>query len=321
MSVLARRTAPGKALFEKAVIVRRQTELEALVDRFNTVPQARFYLEHAGQDFAPIEAAHRRYHAVLDTVRGAVPRGLKQQVIERGLLPQFSFGEAELVVTVGPNGLVVNTAKYLSGQPIVAVNPDPAYEAGVLARLDARTAARALTAVTAGEARIQEVSMAEARLDDGQRLRAVNDLFIGPRSHVSARYRLQLGQQVEEQSSSGIIVSTGAGSTGWLQSIYAGAAGVVQALGGQVVPPPDGGRIPWDADYLVYAVREPWPSRHSQTGMVFGFITPAAPLVIDSYMPGHGTVFSDGIEADYLAFNTGARLTVSLAQARMRLVA
>jgi len=38
---------------EKVVIVTRKTMLEELTVRFNTPGQARFYLEHAGQDFSP----------------------------------------------------------------------------------------------------------------------------------------------------------------------------------------------------------------------------------------------------------------------------
>ena len=102
-----------KAIYEKVVIVTRKTELEELTARFNSVPQARFYLEHAGQDFSVIAEAHQKYHDVLDGIRESIPNRLKNQVIERGFLPQFKFGEGDLVVTIGPDGLVVNTAKYL----------------------------------------------------------------------------------------------------------------------------------------------------------------------------------------------------------------
>jgi NAD kinase len=320
MSRLESGGGPGRARREQVVIVTRKTELETLVERFNTVPQARFYLEHAGQDFESIERAHRDYHSVLEAVRAVVPAGLKSQVIERGVLPQFSFSDSDLVVTVGPNGLVVNTAKYLDQQPVIAVNPDPAFEEGILARHEPARAARAIAAAVSGEASVQGVTMAQADLEDGQRLLAVNDLFVGPRSHVSARYRLEQGERAEEQSSSGIIISTGAGSTGWLQSIYVGAAGVVRALGGRVAAPPDDGRIPWDADQLVYAVREPWPSRHSGTDMVFGVVTRERPLVISSRMPDHGTIFGDGMQSDYLAFNSGSSAVVSIAERRLWLV-
>lgn len=307
--------------FENVVIVRRRTELEELVRRFNTVAQARFYLEHAGQDFAPIEARHAHYQQVLEGIRASIPRGLKQQVIEREQLAQFSFYPADLVVTVGPDGLVVNTAKYLVGQPIVAVNPDPASIDGVLLPVTVQRFRPVLRDTLDGSAAIRSVTMAEARLSDGQSLLAFNDLFIGPRSHVSARYRIQHGQQIEEHSSSGIIVSTGAGSTGWLQSIYAGAAGVIEALGGQVTPPPAHGRIPWDADYLAFAVREPFPSKVTGTRIVFGTITRDLPLRLDSRMAEHGVIFSDGIEQDHLQFNAGAAATITLAERKAQLVA
>ena len=104
--------------------------------------------------------------------------------------------------------------------------------------------------------------MAKAALNDGQHLYAVNDLFIGPRSHTSARYRIQINDRSEQHSSSGIIVSTGLGSTGWLRSILAGSAGITAAVTGRPVAlaPP---AMPWDADYLCFSVREPWPSNIS----------------------------------------------------------
>ena len=63
------------------------------------------------------------------------------------------------------------------------------------------------------------VSMAETKLNDGQRLLAFNDFFIGTSSHVSARYTISFGDISEFHSSSGIVVSTPAGSTGWLSSM------------------------------------------------------------------------------------------------------
>ena len=307
----AARASARKSLFERVVVVTRATELEQLVARFNTALQARFYLEHAGQDFDPIERAHAQYHAVLDRVRRAVPRGLKFQAIGREFLPQYSFDAADLVVTVGPDGLVVNTAKYLAGQPILPVNPDPATIEGVLVPFEPEDPDWVIGMAIAGDVAVREVSMAEARLQDGQRLLAFNDLFIGARSHVSARYRLEQDGRAEEHSSSGIIVSTGAGSTGWMRSVHAGAVGVASAMGRPVAPPPNGGRLPWDADHLLFAVREPWPSKATEAGMVYGEVPGDRPLTVESHMADNGVIFSDGMEADYLPFNTGATATIA----------
>lgn len=167
---------------------------------------------------------------------------------------------------------------------------------------------------------MKSVTMARATLNTGEILYAVNDLFIGPRSHTSARYTISLGKGKEVQSSSGVIVSTGVGSTGWFKSLLAGAAGIVQNLGTeaagqgartQIVPKSE---FPWDADYLCFTVREPFPSKTTQAGLVFGRVTARMPLVLESLMPEHGVIFSDGIEADFLEFKSGTKATITIAE-------
>jgi len=313
-------SAAVRTQYEKIVIVTRPSPLDELVARFNTVGQAKFYLEHAGQEFAPIERRHRRNRSVLDEVRKLVPTGMQHQVIDRSFLPQFSFGEADLVVTVGPDGLVVNTAKYLNGQAILAINPDPEQIEGVLLPFNIGNAPRALAAVMDGEARVQRITMAEAALNDGQRLLAFNDLFVGVRSHVSARYRITHGDRSEDHSSSGILIATGAGSTGWLRSVYAGAARVAQAISKGAKPSPASGRFAWDAEQLVYVVREPWPSKTTGASIVYGTITRDKPLVVASQMADNGVIFSDGIEADFLAFTAGLTATINISNKTASLV-
>jgi len=63
--------------------------------------------------------------------------------------------------------------------------------------------------------------------------------------------------------------------------------------------------FPWDALYLYFSVREPFPSKVTGTEVVFGKVDQKAPLHIVSEMPDYGVIFSDGIETDYLEFNSG----------------
>ena len=65
-------------------------------------------------------------------MKRAVPSVIKSQVIHRDIVPQFTFGQDDLVIAIGQDGLVSNTAKYLSSQPILGVNPDPGRFNGVL---------------------------------------------------------------------------------------------------------------------------------------------------------------------------------------------
>ena len=309
-------------MIERIVIVTRRTLLEELTARFNSTAQARFYIEHQGGRFDEYEAAHTRYRAALAAVQAALARRVGSHGIARGLLPNYVFGESDLVVTVGADGLVVNTAKYTTTQAILAINPDPARVDGILIPFSVAEASAALAQAVAGRAPERAVTLAQAALNDGQVLYAFNDLFIGPRTHTSARYRLEHAGRAEDQSSSGLIVSTGAGSTGWLQSVVNGAVGVAAGVTGQTITPPapESYRLPWEADELYFTVREPFRSRTSQATLVFGKLTPQQPLVLHSYMPEGGVIFSDGLEQDYLSFNAGAVATVGIAARKARLI-
>jgi hypothetical protein len=111
---------------DRIVVVTRKTDLEELLERFVTREQARFYLEHAGVPFEPYEAEQRAHGEALARLRAAIPGGVRSQFVERSFLPTFTSGERDRVVTLGPDGMVVNVAKYLRGaQPILAFNPDP----------------------------------------------------------------------------------------------------------------------------------------------------------------------------------------------------
>lgn len=308
---------------DKIVVVTRKTGLEELLERFVTREQARFYLEHSGVPFEPYEEEQRVHDEALARLKAALPGG-RSQFLERSFLPTFAFGERDLVVTLGPDGMVVNVAKYLSGaQPILAFNPNPSTVDGILIPFQVGEAGAVIRAVLHGDYRVREVTMARATLGDGQRLLAFNDLFIGRRTHVSARYHLTHGRRSEDQSSSGIIVSTGAGSTGWLSSVLNGAAGVVEPFSGAkaVAPVREGYRFAWDAPRLCFSVREPFVSKASAAGIVWGNVRAGEKLEVVSQMPRDGVIFSDGVEADYLAFDSGAVASISVADRKAKLVA
>ena len=221
------------------------------------------------------------------------------------------------MVTLGQDGLVANTAKYVGKQPVVAVNPDPERFDGILLPFLPGQTGRALEEVISGKCRIRSVTLAEACLNDGQRLLAFNDLFLGAQTHVSARYRIRWAKAEEPQSSSGVLVSTGAGSTGWVSSVFNMASGVAALAGGHTVKPM---RLDWEDRRLLFVVREPFISRHSKAGIVAGIVEHQQTLELDSLMPSGGVIFSDGVEADFLQFNSGSSVIVRAAAETAQLV-
>jgi NAD kinase len=197
----------------KIVLVTRPTRLAELVIRFNTVSQARFYVEHQGADFSDYLREDEAYHRALTGAEEVLGQLGRVQTVDRGFLPNFVFAPDDTVVTLGQDGLVANTLKYLDGQPVVGVNPDPERWDGRLLPFKVRDLAKLMPEVILRKRSMRSVTMAKAELNNGQTLYAVNDLFIGPKTHCSARYLIRSGKEHEAHSSSGVIVSTGVGAT------------------------------------------------------------------------------------------------------------
>lgn len=304
----------------KILLIVRETRLDGLIARFNTLQQAQFYVEHLGADFADYVEEQQQYRAAISKVETSLHAFGRVHRIDRNYLDSYIFGPEDLVVVLGQDGLVANTLKYLDGQHVLGVNPDTRRWDGVLLPFRPDDITRIMREEIAGRRPVKRVTMAKASLNTGATLYAVNDLFVGPRSHVSARYTLKAGDRIERQSSSGIIVSTGLGSTGWLKSLYAGWTGAAASFA--VEPPQEAlsAAFPWDADFLNYFVREPFPSRTTGASLVAGRIFAAAPMTVVSEMAENGIIFSDGIEADFLEFNAGTRATIGIAERQGLLV-
>ena len=292
----------------KVVLVTRRTRMQELIAQYNTEGQAAFVIESRGQDFQDYREENINYFKAVAEVEAELQSSARVQKLEREFLPNFIFGPEDIVVVVGQDGLVANTLKYLNGQPVIAVNPDPKRFDGVLLPFEVTDISAIFPDVSRQTYQSKQITMAKATLNDGQELIAVNDLFIGPRYQISARYALTVDGRTEEQSSSGIIVSTGLGSTGWLKSVIAGAMGVA----GQ--PTTIREPLPWDADYLTFAVREPFPSQTTGTELVFGEVRRQSEMRIASFMAGNGVIFSDGMVDDFVEFNSGVEVTLGIAE-------
>lgn len=293
----------------RVVVITRPTPLEQLIARYGTYAQAKFVLASSGEGIDWYESTHERLEHGLGIALQGIPQDRPYTRVERADLDRFLFAPDDLVLIVGQDGLVANVAKYLSGQLTIGVNPDPARYDGVLCR-HAPEQVEALTSepIEGDERwRVEARVLAEALCDDGQRLLALNEVFIGHLSHQSARYRLRTGEHEERHSSSGVIVSTGSGASGWTRSI-------VQQRGLDLaLPAVDEARLAW-------FVREPWPSVSTGASLDVGMVDDATALCITSEMSEGGVIFADGIETDRIDFVSGRRVQLRIAERRLNLV-
>jgi len=301
---------------EYAIIVKNKTRLETLIERFNTKAQAKFYIERLGGNFDDYVLEHETFHQSLQNLQAQLSKLLKNKLVERSFVSNYIFTEKNLIIVIGQDGLVANTAKYSKGIPMVAVNPDKERYDGVLLPFDISNFMYGVEKVLDNSFQQRTIRFAEARLNDGQRLLAFNDLFIGASSHVSARYKISFNNKTEEQSSSGLIISTQAGSTGWLSSIFNMAYGVAGMFDKNLKLK----RPKLKDNDLLFAVREPFQSVRTQIGITTGILKGQNNLTIESLMPSNGVIFSDGIESDFLKFNSGTIAKIGLANETATLV-
>jgi hypothetical protein len=293
-------------LAPRVVLVHRRTELDEALRRHGTHGQAAFFLTSRGRSIDELEQRHTLAQSALTTVAAAIPVDWRQGRVERDDLSRFLFEPDDVVVVVGQDGLVANVAKYLDGQPVIGINPDPDRNPGVLVPHPPADAAVLLRAAVSPSAPVELRAMVEASTDDGQLLVAVNEIYVGHASHQTARYLLGLPDgRCERQASSGLIVATGTGATGWCRSVWEQRHSQVR------LPTPAEPRLAW-------FVREAWPSRVTGTTLVEGELSEASlTLSVES---DRLVAFGDGIETDALLLAWGQRISVRLAGRRLRLL-
>ncbi|MEL7152413.1 MAG: hypothetical protein AAFN51_01170 [Pseudomonadota bacterium] len=294
------------SLSPRVVIVHRASEYQTLVEAHGTRGQAAFFLESRGQRIDDVEAVHMALAQCIARTKQAVPQDWSLAQVERGDLDRFLFTDNDIILAVGQDGLVANLAKYTSGQPVVGVSPGGAGSEGILTRLTPDAVGPVLAGIEAGRQAFEARTMVEAHLGNGERLIALNELFIGHRSHQSARYILQDGSQQEFQSSSGVIVATGTGATGWAKSI------MTATHQSHSVAPTDRAAM--------YFSREPWPSRVSSAELSTGLIHHPDAISMTSRINAGGVIFADGIEQDFLRFDWGQQVRVSVSDRTLNLV-
>ena len=296
----------SSSLGPRLVLVTRETEYDSLMVRHATRGQADVFLRRRGQSMEGLDLQRTRLGAILAEIRAGLPKGWRLANVRRAELDRFLFAPEDVVVAVGQDGLVANLAKYLKGQPVIGVNADPERNAGILVPHAPGDVAALLPAAAAGQVAVELRTMIRAELDDGQALLALNEVFVGHASHQSARYVIHFGDKEELQSSSGLIVASGTGSTGWALSISRATGVAINVAPGEKAG--------------LFLVREPWPSRATQAGIISGRLGATDRLVIASRMNEGGIVFADGIEHDRLDFGWGRTLTLRVADEQLRFV-
>lgn len=301
---------------DRIVLVIKPTRFEELIRRHMTESAAQFALESREQSIAPYQQEDEAYQAAISEIRSQVSNDIQLTTVSREDLPNFLFREKDLIVVCGPDGLFVNVAKYAGDQLIVGINPDPRTITGNLMVFAPKDVGSILGKLGKGLLKVEELPFVKASIDDDRVVWGINDIFIGRRDQVSARYEITFDGRRERQSSSGIIVSTGVGCEGWLKSVTAMVEGIV----GRSVPHELRNLPRYESNELVFVVREPFPSPNTGISIVIGRVTPESPFTAVSEMPDGGYIFSDGIVEKAVSWKAGSKVTISVGDRHVKRV-
>ena len=251
-------------------------------------------------DVRRLRQAHETHQAALAEVeRTLQARGLRYRLIYRAL--RHDYRPYDLVISVGGDGTFLEAARGVTRQLLLGVNSDPARSAGSFCRASRRTFAQAITQLMNGGAATRRLHRIRLALNGRPLgLSVLNDLLVAHQNPAAmSRYEIRIHGVKEEQRSSGLWISTAAGSTA-----------AIKSAGGRV--------LPRESRKLQYMPRELYWGPGTMYRLTGGLVQPGRAIVLRSLMR-EGMVYVDGEHLKF-PFRYGDRLQISSTRDPLRVV-
>src|SRR3989338_1378233 len=187
-------------------------------------------------------------------------------VSKREGLNKKAFQNKELVIAVGGDGTFLRASHFIfDNTPILGVNSDPKRKEGFFMAATRKDFDGKFSKIANNKFKIKKLNRLEAYLNNKKIPElALNEFYISSKKEYhTARYYLTIKGKRERQKSSGIIISTAAGSYAWMKS-----------AGGK--------QLPLNSDKFEYMVREPYCGRISaKCGLVNGILDKDEKIIVE----------------------------------------
>lgn len=127
--------------------------------------------------------------------------------------------DVDLVVAIGGDGTALSASHYLTDKPILAVNSSPETSEGFLTTIHHDKIFDKLEEL---KDKFETEKLERIKISVNGKaipLLALNEVFIAnEKAFLISKYRIKFDSSEESQKSSGLIFSTGTGSTAWFKS-------------------------------------------------------------------------------------------------------
>jgi NAD+ kinase len=215
----------------------------------------------------------------------------------REKLTRGYFEGKDLIVVVGGDGTFLMASHFVfDGTPMLGVNSDPSCKEGFFMVSSKNDFEKKLMKMLRGDCRFRKLHRLEAFI--GRRKipeLALNEFYVASeKPYHTARYYLTVRGKRERQKSSGVLVSTAAGSYAWVKS-----------AGGKILP-----RYSDDFEYII---REPYCGRTAAKCKLFNHILKRDEKVVIEFEVGNGVIIADSTAKEH-KFKSGERVTIKLAK-------
>jgi len=187
----------------------------------------------------------------VEKVRNLIPNS---SVVKASELNESYFSDLDLIITIGGDGTFIRAAHFIKEAFILGINSEPENSEGALKSLKENEIEK-LKEILNGKYSILERDRMQISID-GKSISypILNEVYFGAEHQFhTSRYVLEFNGEKEEQRSSGVLISTGSGSTAWYKSA---------------------GGTPFQADSkkLKFLVREPYSGKIFKPKIMHGEI-------------------------------------------------
>src|SRR3989344_4138810 len=245
--------------------------------------------------------AAKEYKSTLKIVERTLRKNkISFELADRDGLSKKLFRNREFIIAVGGDGTFLRTAQFVGNQIILGVNADVRSKEGFLMNADKLDFEEKLRLILDGRHKLKLFPRLEALINDRKLdTLALNEFFIGPvKSYHAAKYIISANGMSERQKSSGILVSTPAGSYAWSKACTEKT-------------------LPIDSSGFQFVVREPYEGKVFRNyRLVYGKLNKTDSITIKSEMRS-GILIADSVGKEH-SFGNGRKAVIKMSKSRLR---